>query len=141
VYIVVFIPGVKQPGRVDDNSSLSSAEVKECVGYTFAPQYAFMAWCLLKHREYFTFTSMGWTIGILGSDSQRGLGIFPFTTGSRTALGPIQPPIQWVPGILSLGVERQEPEADHSPPSSAEAKNVWGYTSTPPICLHGVVLS
>jgi hypothetical protein len=32
-------------------------------------------------------------------------------------------------------------EADHSPPSSAEVKNVWSYTSTPPIHLHGEVLS
>jgi hypothetical protein len=32
-------------------------------------------------------------------------------------------------------------EADHSPPSSAEAKNAWSYISTPPIRLHGVVLS
>jgi hypothetical protein len=32
-------------------------------------------------------------------------------------------------------------EADHSPPSSVEVKNVWNYTSTPPVCLHGVMLS
>jgi hypothetical protein len=32
-------------------------------------------------------------------------------------------------------------EADHSPPSSAEVKNAWSYTSTPLIRLHGVVLS
>jgi len=32
-------------------------------------------------------------------------------------------------------------EADHSPPSSAEVNKAWSYTSTPPICLHGVVLS
>jgi len=32
-------------------------------------------------------------------------------------------------------------EADHSPPSSAEDENAWNYTSTPPICLHGVVLT
>jgi hypothetical protein len=32
-------------------------------------------------------------------------------------------------------------EADNSPPSSAEVKNAWSYNSTPPICLHGVVLS
>jgi hypothetical protein len=35
---------------------------------------------------------------------------------------PTQPPIQWVPGALSLGVKRPEREADHSPPSSAEVK-------------------
>jgi hypothetical protein len=44
----------------------------------------------------------GWTIGILGFDYRRGLGIFLFTTASRTALGLTQPPIQWVPGALSL---------------------------------------
>jgi len=32
-------------------------------------------------------------------------------------------------------------EADHSPPSSAKVKNVWSYTSIPPICLHSMVLS
>jgi hypothetical protein len=83
----------------------------------------------------------GWTIGVLEFYSRRGLGIFLFTTASRTALGPTQPPIQWVPGTLSLRVKRQGREADHSPPSSAEVKNVWSYTSTPPIRLHGVVLS
>jgi hypothetical protein len=49
-----------------------------------------------------------------------GLGIFLFTTASRTALGPTQPPIQWIPGALSLGVKWPGGEADHSPPSSAE---------------------
>jgi hypothetical protein len=32
-------------------------------------------------------------------------------------------------------------EADYSPPSSAKVKNVWHYTFTPPMRLHGVVLS
>jgi hypothetical protein len=80
----------------------------------------------------------GWTIGALGFDSRRQLGIFIFTTASRTALGPAQPPIKRVPGALSLGVKR---EADHSLPSRAEVKNAWIYISAPPIRLHGVVLS
>jgi hypothetical protein len=29
------------------------------------------------------------------------------------------------------GVKRPGREADHSPPSSAEVKNAWSYTSTP----------
>jgi hypothetical protein len=70
-------------------------------------------------------------IGVLGFNSQQGLGIFLFTTASRTALGPTQPPIQWVPGELSLGVKWLGCEADHSPPSSAEVEYVWSYTSTP----------
>jgi hypothetical protein len=65
---------------------------------------------------------MGWTIGVLGFDSRRGLGIFLFTTASRRALEPTQPPVQWVPGSLSLGIKRPNREADHSPLSSAEVK-------------------
>jgi hypothetical protein len=52
-----------------------------------------------------------------------GLGIFIFTAASRTALGPTQPPIQWVRGALSLEVKRSGREAARSPPSSAEVKN------------------
>jgi hypothetical protein len=51
-----------------------------------------------------------------------GLGIFLFTTVSRTALWLTQPLIQWVPGAFSLGVNRPGREADHSPPCSAEVK-------------------
>jgi hypothetical protein len=47
-------------------------------------------------------SSVGIALGY-GLDDQA-LGIFLFTTASRTALGPIQPPIQWVRGSLSLGV-------------------------------------
>jgi hypothetical protein len=73
----------------------------------------------------------GWTIVVLGFDSRRGLGIFLFTTVSRKALEPTQPPIQWVPGALSLRVKRPGCEADQSPPCSAEVKNAWSHTSTP----------
>jgi len=45
---------------------------------------------------------------------------------SRPAMGPTQPPIQWI-----TGVKRPRREANHSPHSSAEVKNAWGYTSTP----------
>jgi hypothetical protein len=65
---------------------------------------------------------MGWTIGVPGFDSRRRLGIFLFITATRPAPGPTQPPIQWVPGALSLGIKRPGCEADHSPPSSAEVK-------------------
>jgi len=60
--------------------------------------------------------------GFYGSIPSRGLGIFPFTTASRTALWPTQPTIQWVPGALSLEVKWPECEAVHSPPRSAKVK-------------------
>jgi hypothetical protein len=72
---------------------------------------------------------------------------------SRAALGSTQPPIQWVPDALSLNIKRSGVKLTHSPPCSAEVKNVWSYTSIPlyvfmewciiehRIYLHGVVLS
>jgi hypothetical protein len=68
------------------------------------------------------FVATGWTIRVLGFDFRRKLGIFLFITASRTALGPMQPPIQRVLGALSLGVKRPGREAGHSSPSSAEFK-------------------
>jgi hypothetical protein len=87
----------------------------------------------------YIYRATGWTIGVLGFDSGRGLGIF--TTTSISALAPTQPPVQWVPGALSLGVMRSGREADHSPPSSAEVKNAWSFISTSPVRLRGAVLS
>jgi hypothetical protein len=62
----------------------------------------------------------------------RGGKIFLHSMSSRLALGPTQPPIEWVLRTLSPGVKRLGREADHSPPTSAEVKNMWICTSTPP---------
>jgi hypothetical protein len=59
---------------------------------------------------------------VLGFDFRWGLGIFLFTA-SRTALGSIQPPVQWVPATLSLGVKRQGRETDHLPSLVPRLKN------------------
>jgi hypothetical protein len=56
---------------------------------------------------------------------------FYFSKSSRLALGSAQIPIQWVPGAFSLGVKRPGREVDHSPPTSADVKKMWIYTSTP----------
>jgi hypothetical protein len=61
----------------------------------------------------------GWTTGVrfqVGTS-------FLFSTISRPALGPIQPPIQCVPGGLSPQIKLSRREADHSPPFSHEVKN------------------
>jgi hypothetical protein len=41
-----------------------------------------------------------------GFDPRRGQRIFPLASVSRPALGPTQPPVKWVPGVLSPGVKR-----------------------------------
>jgi hypothetical protein len=73
-------------------------------------------------------TKTGLRVGRQGFDSREGQGIF-FGTASRPSLGPIKPPIPWVPGALSPRVKRQGREAYHSPPSSGEVRNAWSYTS------------
>ena len=50
----------------------------------------------------------------------------------RLALGPNQPPVQWVLGP-SGGKEQPGHDADPSPPSSAAIMEEWGYTSTHPL--------
>jgi hypothetical protein len=47
--------GVKRPGLEADHSSPSSVEVKNAWSDTASPQYGSMAWCLVKHRDSFTF--------------------------------------------------------------------------------------
>jgi hypothetical protein len=42
----------------------------------------------------------------------------------HTGSGSTQPPIQWVPGVLSQRVKRPGREADHSPQASAEVKKM-----------------
>jgi hypothetical protein len=62
--------------------------------------------------------------------SRQGQRIFPLSSVSRPALGPTQPPVQWVPESFTRGKARPGREAHHSPPSSAEV--VRSYTPLPP---------
>jgi hypothetical protein len=61
-------------------------------------------------------------LGDQGLIPGRGKGIFPLTFESRLALGPTQPPDQWVPGVLSSGVKRSR-DVTTRIPSSAEVMN------------------
>jgi hypothetical protein len=51
------LPGVKRQGRKADHSPSTSAEFKKTWMYTSAPQYAFMAWCLARHKDSVTVLS------------------------------------------------------------------------------------
>jgi hypothetical protein len=72
---------------------------------------------------------MSWMARELGFDSWKGQEIFLFPSvqagsGAQTA-----------PYPLRSGAKAPGREADHSPPSSAEIKNIWSYTSTRPYAL------
>ena len=77
-------------------------------------------------RSYSIIHGLGSTVDIATGYGLDGPGIesrwgrdFPHL--SRPALGPTQPPVQWVPG-LSGGKERPGRDADPSPPTSAVVK-------------------
>jgi hypothetical protein len=81
----------------------------------------------------------GYGLGDRGSIPGRGERIFPLTSVSIPALGPTQPPVQWVPGVLSPGVKRGRGVTltthPHLVPRSRISRN---YTASPPKRLHGV---
>jgi hypothetical protein len=98
------------------------------LGLTSAFVYTF-------HQSLLTMFHTHHTIPILcGVSYGLGVGIaqykiFLFSTGPGPALGPIQPPMQWVPGVKRLGRE-----AHHSRPSSAKVKNGRAIPPLPHMC-------
>jgi hypothetical protein len=69
----------------------------------------------------------------------RGRGFFFFVSASRPALGPTQPPIQWVPGVLSPKVKRGRGMTLTTHPHLVPRLRMSrSYTSSPPMRLHGV---
>jgi hypothetical protein len=96
---------------------------------------------LTNEPGYLSCIALGYGLGDRGFETRQWLEIFLFTTASRPALGPTQPPKKWVSGSLSLGVKRPGREADRSPPSSAEVKECVEIYHHSPIRLHGMVLS
>jgi hypothetical protein len=62
----------------------------------------------------------------LGRSSNSGRGeIFLSSTSSRPVIGPTQPPIRWIPGGRDVKLTTLRP-------TSAEIRNAWIYTYTPP---------
>jgi len=64
--------------------------------------------------------------------------IFSFSKTFRQAVGPTQPPIQWVPELFSLEVNRPGRAANQSHPFTAKVGNWWASASTLPVFLQGM---
>jgi hypothetical protein len=117
-----------------------------CAGKFGAPQLKFLGrdrlpYVAYVHGEFFVSTrSLYSSVSIATGYGlyDRGVGVrVPegsriFSKSSRPALRFTQSPIQWVRGAVFPGVKRPGREVDHSPPTSAEVKPMWIYTSTPP---------
>jgi hypothetical protein len=63
-----YFPGAERPGGEADHSPPSTAGGSgNAWSYTSTPQYVFMAWCLVKHRDNFTFTIISMGLFIMGN--------------------------------------------------------------------------
>jgi hypothetical protein len=81
----------------------------------------------------------GWTIGRSRFDPRQGHRIFLLALASRPALGPTQPHIRWVPGVLSPGVKRGRGVTLTTHPHLVPRLRMSrSYTSSPPMRLHDV---
>jgi hypothetical protein len=98
---------------------------------------------ILKSRDSSVGIALGYRLDDRGSRVRFQTGDGNFSLHRRVYNGPGTHPASYPISTRgsSLGVKRPEREADHSHSSNAEVKNAWSYTSTPPIRLHGVVLS
>jgi hypothetical protein len=73
------------------NSPPLGAEIKNAWIYTSTPQYDFMSWCLVKHRDNFTFylyLYMSWLCYLVKQRDNLYLdGFISFSTVARISLG------------------------------------------------------
>jgi hypothetical protein len=95
---------------------------------------------------------MGWTTGVQFSAGTT-MGFLLFATAPVRLSGPPRLLSHEYRMLLPKVVKRPGHEAYNSPPSSAEVKNAWSYTSTPQydfmawclikqdICMYGVLIS
>jgi hypothetical protein len=81
---------------------------------------------------------LSYRLGDTGFKSCRRHETFLFSNTTTPPLEPTQPPIQWLPGALCLGVKQLGHETEHATPSSLKFKNQWCHTST---LLHTLMAS
>jgi hypothetical protein len=84
---------------------------------------------------------MDWITGRSMFDPRQMQRIFPLTSESRAALGPTQPPVKWVRGGLSPGVNRGRGVTLTTHPNLVSRSRMSrSYTSSPHLRLHKCVV-
>jgi hypothetical protein len=128
---------------VVSGTTMSSVDTRDEMKIEFTNAYChsvnnILVSCLIL-REPGSSLATGWTTGRSRFDPRQGQRIFPLASVSRPALGPTQPPVQWVPGVLSRGLKFSWGVTltthPHLVPRSRMSRS---YTSSPPKRLHGV---
>jgi len=76
-----------------------------------------------------------------GFDAQQRYRVLLFAPRIYWLWGPLSLLSNGYLGIIPIGLQETEREADHSPPSSAHSKHAWSPMPYSPIRLWGVVLS
>jgi hypothetical protein len=100
-----------------------------------------------SQKNYFLFGSRSSSVGVVtrlqalrsGVWVPVGVRDFPFSPKRRDRLwGHTKPPMRWALEFVLRGIKRLGREVNHLPPSGAEVKNEWNYTSVPLLCFHGL---
>jgi hypothetical protein len=84
--------------------------------------------------------STGWTTGRSRFDPRQMQRIFPLASVSRPALRPTQPPVQWVPGVLSPGAKRGPDMTLTTHPNHCKVREWVGAIYLSPLRLHMCVV-
>jgi len=85
--------------------------------------------CLQKIMNIHNMMNQNWTVRRSIPSTGK---LFLYPKATWPVLGPTQLSVAWVSRVLRAGSSSRL-EADHLPPSSAEIKSKWCYTSTPPM--------
>jgi hypothetical protein len=119
------VTSLLHPQKLSTGPNLTTVHsCSHCHNFIPKPILILYYYLLLKEAEIAQWYSAGLRAGWLGVRVPVGAGNFLFTTASRLAQGPTKPPIQWVPGALSLRLKRPGCEDNHPPPSIAEVKKM-----------------
>jgi hypothetical protein len=121
------------------NSSHMASLSEKCPFFFCPPSFEIVqyVWCVCEPgiSHYSVWLRAG-RLSDRGSIPGRGEMIFPLASVSRPALGPAQPPVQWVPGVLSPGLKRGRGVTLTTRPHLVPRSNMSrSYTSSPQSAL------